>query len=78
LNVIEEESDFSKAAEAVDSESAEDSHGTTNEKPWELYEIQRLTQEDVDRFKKEGKCFICHKRRHMAIECSDRRPGRTT
>jgi hypothetical protein len=57
-NVIEEDSDFSEAAEEVDSESEEDSHGATYEKPRELYEIRRLTQEEVDRYKKEGKCFI--------------------
>jgi hypothetical protein len=78
LNVIEEESDFSKAVEAVDSESEEDSHGTTDGKPWELYEIRRPTQEDVDRFKKEGKCFICHRRGHIAIDCPHRRTRRTT
>jgi hypothetical protein len=62
LNAIEEDNDFSVAAEEVDSESEENSHGATDEKPRELYEIRRLTQEDVDRFKKEGKCFICHRR----------------
>jgi hypothetical protein len=39
LNVIEEDSDFSEAAEEVDNESEEDSHGATDEKPRELYEI---------------------------------------
>jgi hypothetical protein len=73
LIVIEECSDFSEAAEEVDNESEEDSHGTTDEKPRELYEIRRLTQDEVDRFKKEGKCFICHKQGHLAIDCSDRR-----
>jgi hypothetical protein len=46
----------------------EDSHGATDEKPRELYDIRRLTQEEVDRFKKEGKCFICHKKGHLAID----------
>jgi hypothetical protein len=72
LNDIEEDNDFSEAAEEVDSESEEDSHGATDEKPRELYEIRRLTQEEVDRFK-EGKCFICHKKGHLAIDCPDRR-----
>jgi D-serine dehydratase len=73
LNVIEEESDFSEAAEKVASESEEDSHGATDEKPRELYEIRSLTQEEVDRFKKHGKCFICHKRGYIAIDCPDRK-----
>jgi hypothetical protein len=47
LNVIEEDSDFSEAAEGVDGESEEGSHSATDEKPRELYEIRRLTQEDV-------------------------------
>jgi hypothetical protein len=55
LNAIEEDNDFSKAAEEFDSESEEDSHGATDDKPRDLYEIRRLTQEEVDRFK-EGKC----------------------
>jgi hypothetical protein len=62
LNVSEEDSDFSEATEEVDSESEEDSHGATDEKPRELYDIRRLTQ-------KEGKCFICHKKGHIAIDC---------
>jgi hypothetical protein len=73
LNAIEEDNEFSEAAEEFDSESEEDSHGATDEKPRELYEIRRLTQEDVDRFKKEGKCFICHKKRHIAIDCPESR-----
>jgi hypothetical protein len=72
LNVIEEDSDFSEAAEEVDCESEEDSHGTTDEKPRELYEIRRLTQNEVDIFK-EGKCFICHKKGNIAIDCQDRK-----
>jgi hypothetical protein len=72
LNVIKEESDFSEAAEEVDSESEEYSHGATYEKPRELYEIRRLTQEEVGRFK-EGKCFICHKKGHIAIDCPDKK-----
>jgi hypothetical protein len=73
LNVIEEDNDFSEAAEEVDSKSEEDSHGATDEKPRELYEIRRLTQEEVDRFMKEGKCFNCHKKGHIAIDCPYRR-----
>jgi hypothetical protein len=69
LNVIEDDSDFSEAAEEVDNESEEDLHGATDEKPRELYEIQHLTQEEVDRFKKDGKRFICHKKGHIAIDC---------
>jgi hypothetical protein len=72
LNVMEEDRDFLEAAEEVDSESEEDSHGTTDEKPRELYEIRRLTQEEVDIFK-EGKCFICHNRGHIAIDCPDKK-----
>jgi hypothetical protein len=72
MNAIEEDSDFLEAAEEVDSESGEDSHDATDEKPRELYEIRRLTQEEVDRFK-EGKCFICHKKGHIAIDCLDRK-----
>jgi hypothetical protein len=68
LNVIKEGSDFSEAAEEVDSESEEDSHGATDEKPRELYEIRRLSQEEVDGFQREGKCFICHKKGHIAID----------
>jgi hypothetical protein len=37
LNVIKEDSDFSEAAEEVESESKEDSHGATDEKPRESY-----------------------------------------
>jgi hypothetical protein len=48
LNAIEEDIDFSEAAEEVDNESEEESHGATEEKPRELYEIRRLTQEEVD------------------------------
>jgi hypothetical protein len=73
LNAIEEDNDFSEATEEVDSESEEDSHGATDEKPRELYEIRRLTQKEVDRFKKESKCLICRKKRHIAIDCLDRR-----
>jgi hypothetical protein len=69
LNIIEDDSDFSEAAEEVDSESEEDSHGATDEESRELYDIRRLTQDEVDRFKKEGKCFICHKKGHIAIDC---------
>jgi hypothetical protein len=36
LNVIEEDSNFSEAPEEVDSESEEDSHGATDEKPREI------------------------------------------
>jgi hypothetical protein len=36
LNAIEEDIDFSEAAEEIDSESDEDSHGVTEEKPREL------------------------------------------
>jgi hypothetical protein len=43
------------------------------EKPRELYEISCLTQEEVDKLKKEGKCFICHKRGHIAIACPQRK-----
>jgi hypothetical protein len=73
LNAIEEDIDFSEAAEEFDSESEEDSHGATDEKPREVYEIRPLTQEEVDSFKEEGKCFICHKKGHIAIDCPDRR-----
>jgi hypothetical protein len=59
VNVIEENRDFSEAPEEVDNESEEDSHGATDEKPRELYEIRGLTHEEVDKLKKEGKCFIC-------------------
>jgi hypothetical protein len=45
----------------------------TDEKPRELYEIRRLTQEEVDRSKKEGKCFICHKKGHIAIDYPDKK-----
>jgi hypothetical protein len=70
LNVIEEDSVFSETAKEVESESEENSRGATDEKPWaELYEIRRLTQEEVERFKKEGTCFICHKKGHIAIDC---------
>jgi hypothetical protein len=72
LNALEEDNDFSEVTEEIDSESEEDSHGATEGKPRELYEIRRLTQE-VDRFKKEGKCFICHKKGHIAIDCLGRR-----
>jgi hypothetical protein len=75
LNTIEEDNDFSKATEEFDSESEEDSHGATDEKPRELYAIRRLTQEEVDRFR-EGKCFICHKKGHIAIDCPDKRNKR--
>jgi hypothetical protein len=50
LNAIEEDNDFSEATEEIDSASEEDSYGATEEKPRELYEIRRLTQEEVDRF----------------------------
>jgi tRNA A37 N6-isopentenylltransferase MiaA len=73
LNAIEKDNDFSEAAEEFDSESEEDSHGATDERLRELYEIRRLTQEEVDRFKKEGKRFTCHKKGHIAIDCPDRR-----
>jgi hypothetical protein len=69
LNAIKEDNDFSEAAEELDNESEEESHGATDEKPRELYEIRRLTQEEVDRLKKEGKCFMCHKKGHIAIVC---------
>jgi hypothetical protein len=69
LNVIEEDSNFPEVAEEVGNESEEDSHGATYEKPRELHEIRRLIQEEVDKFKKEGKCLICHKRGHIAIDC---------
>jgi hypothetical protein len=39
LNAIEEDNDFSDAAEEVDSKSDEDSHGATDENPRKLYEI---------------------------------------
>jgi hypothetical protein len=39
LNVIEEDSDILESVEEVDSESEEDSHGATDAKPRELYEI---------------------------------------
>jgi hypothetical protein len=38
-----------------------------------MYEIRRLTQEEVDRFKKEGKCLICHKKGYIAIDCPDKK-----
>jgi hypothetical protein len=69
LSAIEEDNDFSEAAREVDSESEEDSRGATDEKPREVDEIRHLTQEEVDIFKKEGKCFICHKKGHIAIDC---------
>jgi hypothetical protein len=59
--------------EEVDSESDEDSHGANDEKPRELYEIRRLTQDEVDRFKKKRKCFIYHKKGHIAIDCPNKR-----
>jgi hypothetical protein len=73
VDVIEEDINFSEAAEEVDNESEEDLHGTTDEKPREFYEIRRLTQEEVGRFKKEVKCFISHKRGHLAFGCLDRK-----
>jgi hypothetical protein len=36
-----------------------------------MYEIRRLTQYEVDGLKKEGKCFICHKKGHIPIDCLD-------
>jgi hypothetical protein len=47
--------------------------GATDEKPREVYEIRRLAQEEVNRFKNEGKCFICHTRGHIAIDCRNRK-----
>jgi hypothetical protein len=38
-----------------------------------LYEIRHLIKEEVDGFKKEGKCFICHKRGRIAIDCPDKK-----
>jgi hypothetical protein len=70
LNVIGEHNDFSEASKEVESESEEDLHGATDEKP---REIRRLTQEEIVRFKKEDKCFICHKKGQIAIECQDRK-----
>jgi hypothetical protein len=69
MNVIEEGNDFSEVTEEVDNESGKDSHGATYEKPREMFDIRRLTQEEVDIFKKEGKCFIYHKRGFIAIDC---------
>jgi hypothetical protein len=57
----------------VDSELEEDSHSAVDEKPRELYDIRRLTQDEVERSKKEGKCFISHKTGHIAIDCPDRK-----
>jgi hypothetical protein len=48
LNVIKEDSDFSEAAEEVEGESDEDSHGSTDEKPRELYENRRLKRRSTD------------------------------
>jgi hypothetical protein len=46
LNVIEEDSGILEADEEVDKESEEDSHGATDGKLPELYDIlRRLTQE---------------------------------
>jgi hypothetical protein len=73
MNFIEEDNDFSEVAEEVDSELKEDSHDGTDEKPRVLYEMRRLTQEEVDTFKKEGKWFIYHKRGHIAIDCPDKK-----
>jgi hypothetical protein len=73
MKCIEEDSDFSEAAKAakdVDSESLKDSHGATDDKPRNLCDIRRLTHEEVVRFK-EGKCFTCNKRGHIAIDCRD-------
>jgi hypothetical protein len=71
LNVIQEDSDFSEADEEIGTEAEEDSHGATDAKARELYDIRRLTQEEVDRFEKEGKCFICHTRGHIVVDCLD-------
>jgi cell fate (sporulation/competence/biofilm development) regulator YmcA (YheA/YmcA/DUF963 family) len=78
LNVLEKCSDFSEAAEEVDNESEEDSHGVIDEKPRELYEIRRLTQEEVDKLEKEGECFICHKKEHIAIDYPVKKTRRAT
>jgi hypothetical protein len=44
LDVIEEDNDYSEAVEEADSESEEDLHYATDEKPRELYEIRRRTR----------------------------------
>jgi hypothetical protein len=74
LSVLEDDSNFWEAAKKVDNKSEEDSQqGTTDEKPQELDMTPRPTQEEVDRFKKEDKCFICHKRGHIDVDCLDRK-----
>jgi hypothetical protein len=62
LNVIEGGTNFWEATQEVDRESEEDSQGASDEKPRELYDIRRHTQEEVNKFKKDGKCFIFHER----------------
>jgi hypothetical protein len=64
-------SNFSGGVEEVDNESEEEPHGAIDEKPRGLYDILRLTGEEVDIFKTGGKCFIFHKRGQIAIDCPD-------
>lgn len=64
LNVIDEADDGTETDDADDLESSND-----DEKTHDLMMARRLTAEEVEQYKKEGRCFICREKGHIATKC---------
>ena len=74
LHVMASDSDhYYEESEGSQENEANDEDGSPKDQ--DLFLARRLTAEEMEKFKKEGKCFICREKGHIASTCPKRKNG---
>lgn len=76
LNYMAENSDDEDCEDGREDASVDNDSATNPEQA--LYMARRLTADEVEKYKKEGKCFICQEKGHIASKCPKRKNKKTT
>eukprot|EP00873_Tetraselmis_striata_P024235 jgi/Tetstr1/444499/TSEL_032378.t1 len=66
LNIMDDDGDD-------DEQYYSSAEGETTEQEDDLLMARRLTEEEFERFKKEGRCFICRAKGHVASACPSKK-----